>query len=162
MNTGSEKVVEYLNRALKHKLAAVSQVLAAFPAAGRLGGQETGLGMAQDLHRGDVPCRRSDRADHLSRGASKPADLEPLRIGETVREVLDADLRSEYLARALFREAREVCRTESDYVSMNLMEALITNEEAQIDFIETQMDLYGQIGEAKFIILNAEPLRVAD
>jgi bacterioferritin len=88
--------------------------------------------------------------------------LEPLRIGETVREVLDADLRSEYLARALYKEACEVCRSEGDHVSRVLMETLIADEEAHIDLIETLMDLYDEIGEAQFIIANAKPADEAD
>src|SRR5690606_36357034 len=65
--------------------------------------------------------------------------LNPLRIGQNVREVLEADLEGEYDARRLYKEARDVCRDHGDYVTMDLFEDLLGDEEAHIDFLETQL-----------------------
>ena len=53
--------------------------------------------------------------------------LDPLRVGENLREVLECDLAAEHDAHALCREAREVCHKESDYASMTLFEGLIAD-----------------------------------
>ena len=72
--------------------------------------------------------------------------LNPLRIGQNVKEVLECDLEGEYDARTLYNEAREVCRAAGDYVSMNLFEDLLADEESHINFLETQLNLLNEIG----------------
>ena len=80
----------------------------------------------------------------------------PLRIGQNVREVLDADLAGEYDARTSYKKSREICHDLGDYVSMQLFEELLKDEEGHIDFLETQIDLLNKIGDEKYGLLNAE------
>jgi bacterioferritin len=82
--------------------------------------------------------------------------IAPLRIGENIKEVLDADLAGEYEARTLYREARDVCRAEADYVSMELFEDLLEDEEGHINFLESQLHLLEQIGVQNYSQLQAE------
>ena len=44
------------------------------------------------------------------------------------------------------------------YATMALFEELIRDEEAHIDFLETQLDLYERIGEANYAQLNASKM----
>jgi len=83
--------------------------------------------------------------------------LDTLRIGETLRETLDADLAAEHEARTLYIEARDHCESVKDYVSKALFEELIADEEGHIDFLETQMDLYDNLGAERYGLLNASP-----
>ena len=70
--------------------------------------------------------------------------LDPLHIGQNVKEVLDCDLKAEYSARALYEEAATHCHGVRDYVTRDLFEKLMHDEEHHIDFLETQIDLVGQ------------------
>ena len=63
--------------------------------------------------------------------------LDPLHIGQNVKEVLDCDLAAEISARALYEEAATHCHSVKDYVSRDLFEKLMHDEEAHIDFLET-------------------------
>ena len=72
--------------------------------------------------------------------------LESLRIGQTVKEVLDRDLRAETEARALYEEAATHCHSVEDYVTRCLFEQLMHDEEHHIDFLETQIDLVAKLG----------------
>ena len=63
-----------------------------------------------------------------------------------MKEVLEADLKAEYGARALYQEAAVYCREVKDLPSMNLFEELMTDEEGHIDFLETQLDLIAKLG----------------
>jgi len=81
--------------------------------------------------------------------------IDPLMIGQNVKEILECDLKAEYSARALYMEARAACRTEEDYVSMDLFEELLADEEGHIDFIETQLSLLKDIGIENYGQLNA-------
>src|ERR1700755_258475 len=81
--------------------------------------------------------------------------LAPLRIGQNVKEVLEADLAGEYDARTAYKKSREICHDIGDYVSMKLFEDLLSDEEGHIDFLETQIELLNKIGETKYGQLNA-------
>jgi bacterioferritin len=72
--------------------------------------------------------------------------LDPLRIGQTVKEILDCDLQSEMSARALYEEAATYCHTIKDYVTRDLSERLMHDEENHIVFLETQLDLVAKVG----------------
>ena len=72
--------------------------------------------------------------------------LDPLHIGQTVKEVLDCDLQSEMTARALYEEAATYCHSVKDYVPRDLFEELMHDEEEHIDFLETQLDLVAKLG----------------
>ena len=72
--------------------------------------------------------------------------LDPLRIGQTVKEVLDCDLQLEMSGRALYQEAATYCHSVQDYVSRDLFEELMADEEDHIDFLETQLDLVAKLG----------------
>src|SRR5438270_26521 len=72
--------------------------------------------------------------------------IDPLRIGQNVREVLDCDLAAEMSARALYQEAATHCHSVRDYVTRDLFEKLMRDEEEHIDYLETQLDLVAKLG----------------
>ena len=72
--------------------------------------------------------------------------LDPLHIGQNVKEVLDCDLAAEYSARALYQEAATHCHSVKDYVTRDLFEKLMHDEEEHIDFLETQLELVAKLG----------------
>ncbi len=152
---GSKKVIDYLNQALKHELTASSQFWLHY----RLM-DDWGFGKLAAKWR-EESIEEMQHADKLIvriiflEGHPNLQTLNPLKIGETVREVLDADLKAEYEARDLYKEARDICKDEGDYVSMELFENLMADEEGHIDFLETQIGLYDTIGEQQYGLLNA-------
>ena len=82
--------------------------------------------------------------------------IDPLHIGQNVKEVLDCDLASEMSARALYEEAATHCHAVKDYVSRDLFESILKDEEHHIDFLETQIDL---VAKARHRTLFAAPHR---
>jgi bacterioferritin len=60
--------------------------------------------------------------------------------------VLECDLQAEYDARALYQEAATYCHSVQDYVSRDLFEELMKDEEGHIDYLETQLDLVAKLG----------------
>ena len=72
--------------------------------------------------------------------------LDPLHIGQNVKEVLDCDLGTEISARSLYQEAATHCHGVKDYVTRDLFEKLMHDEEEHIDFLETQLDLVAKLG----------------
>jgi bacterioferritin len=159
---GDAKVIDYLNAALRSELTAVSQYWLHY----RLQ-EDWGFGHLADKSR-EESIEEMHHADRLIariiflEGHPNLQKLDPLRIGQTVRETLDADLAAEHDARTLYREARDYCDKVGDYVSKNLFEALIADEEGHIDFLETQISLYDTIGAEKYGLLNAKPASKAE
>jgi len=89
-------------------------------------------------------------------------EIAPLMIGETLQEVLECDLKGEYIAQEYYTKAREICRSHKDYVSMELFEELLEDEEGHIDFLETQLDLLKSIGIQNFGQLQADSANDVD
>lgn len=83
--------------------------------------------------------------------------LDSLRIGQSLRETLEADLAAEHYARNLYIEARRYCDEVGDYVTRGLFDELLTEEEGHIDYLETQLGLHDRLGEVIFGQLNAKP-----
>ena len=81
--------------------------------------------------------------------------LDPLKIGENLKEVLECDLKAEVSARTLYVKARGICRTAEDLGSMALFEQLIRDEEGHIDFLETQLELLSKIGVENYGMLQS-------
>ncbi|MCH2094274.1 MAG: bacterioferritin [Rhodobacteraceae bacterium] len=152
---GDSKVIEYLNKSLRHELTAVSQYWLHY----RLQ-DDWGLGHMAKKSR-EESIEEMEHADKLIArilflgGHPNLQKLDPLRIGQTPRETLECDLAAEIDARALYNEARSYCSEVGDYGSMAIFEALISDEEGHIDFLETQLDLIDRIGDEKYAQLNA-------
>lgn len=152
---GDKKVIEQLNLALRHELTAVSQYWLHYRLA-----EDWGLAKLAKKER-EESVEEMHHADKLIariiflEGHPNLQTLNPLKIGQNIREVLECDLEGEYEARTLYRDAREVCRKAQDYVSMGLFEELLADEEDHIDFLETQLDLMQKIGEQNYGQLNA-------
>ena len=72
--------------------------------------------------------------------------FEALHIGRTVKEIVERDLQAEMEARALYEEAATHCHSVKDYVTRDLFEELMHDEEEHIDLLETQLDLIGRLG----------------
>jgi bacterioferritin len=143
---GDAKVIEYLNKALRHELTAVNQYWLHYRLLENWGYQA----LAKKWRKESI--EEMEHADKLVHriifldGFPNMQVLDPLRIGQTVKEVLDCDLAAEMSARALYEEAATYCHGARDYVTRDLFEKLMHDEEEHIDFLETQLDLVAKLG----------------
>ncbi|SEU01170.1 bacterioferritin [Paracoccus homiensis] len=159
---GDAKVIEYLNAALRSELTAVSQYWLHY----RLQ-EDWGYGRIANKSRAES-IEEMNHADRLIQriifleGHPNLQKLDPLRIGQNLKETLEADLAGEHDARTLYIEARDHCDKVGDYVSKNLFEDLIADEEGHIDFLETQIELFDTIGAQNYGHLNAKPADEAE
>lgn len=152
---GDSRVIERLNQALKLELGAVNQYWLHY----RLT-EDWGLTRLAKKER-EESIEEMHHADRLIariiflEGHPNLQTIAPLRIGQNVREVLESDLAGELEAVNAYRESRDVCEDARDYVSKNLFEELLTDEEGHVDFLESQIDLLNNIGEQNYMQLNA-------
>jgi bacterioferritin len=143
---GDPKVIDYLNKGLRSELTAVSQYWLHFRILNDWGYKDLAKKWREEsieeMHHAD---KFIDRIIFLE-GFPNMQVLDPLRIGQNVKEILECDLAAEVGARALYQEAATYCATVKDYPSRDLFEDLMADEEGHIDFLETQLDLVEKIG----------------
>jgi len=78
-------------------------------------------------------------------------DLGKLLIGETLLEAMGCDLRLEVAAQATIKEGIAHCELVRDYVSRDLLQTILDDTEEHIDFLETQLDVAGKVGEQNYL-----------
>ena len=143
---GDPKVIEYLNNGLRHELTSINQYWLHYRLLANWGLLEMGkVWRKESIEEMEHADRITDRIIFLD-GFPNMQVLDPLRIGQNVQEVIDCDLATEMTARALYQEAATYCHQVKDYVTRDLFESLMTDEEHHIDFLETQLDLIKRIG----------------
>lgn len=159
---GDSKVIDYLNRALRSELTAISQYWLRYKLQ-----EDWGLGHMAKKSR-EESIEEMNHADKLMEriifleGHPNLQKLDPLRIGQTPKETLECDLAAEQEARAMYKEASEYCREAGDYVTMELFKQLLEDEEGHIDFLETQLELHDRVGAENYAQLNASKMDEAE
>ena len=153
---GDAKIIEFLNQALKNELTAINQY---FLHSRML--KDWGVSKLGEYEYKES-IEEMNHADWLIErilflgGLPNLQDLGKLRIGESVKEILECDLQLEEDAIPLLRDAMEYCEKQRDYVSRDLFGKILHNEEEHVDYIETQFDLIERVGIENYIALQSE------
>ena len=143
---GDTKVIEYLNAGLRSELAAINQYWLHYRLLENWGyrvlAKKWRAESMEEMQHADKIVERIIFLD----GFPNMQVLDPLHIGQNVKEIMDCDLKAEHSARALYEEAATHCHGVRDYVTRDLFEKLMHDEEHHIDFLETQIDLVAKLG----------------
>lgn len=148
---GDAKVIEYLNRALKNELAAINQYFLHARMLDSWGFAKLGQ------HEYDESIDEMKHADQLVKrildleGLPNLQDLGKLYVGENIEEIFRGDLKLEHQAHPLYREAIAYCESCSDYVTRDLLTAILASEEEHIQWLETQLGLIGHLGLPNYL-----------
>ena len=154
---GDPKVIEFLNLALKNELTAINQYFLHYRmldnwGVSKLAKFEYGESIDEMKHADKL----AERILFLD-GLPNFQMLGRLRIGESVEEVLKADLELEEEAIPPLREAIVHCEKVRDFVSRDLFAHILENEEEHVDTLETQFELIRQMGIENYIQLQSQP-----
>ncbi|MGO4449662.1 bacterioferritin [Phyllobacterium sp. TAF24] len=159
---GDKKVIERLNEALFLELGAVNQYWLHYRLLDDWGykllAKKERAESIEEMQHAD---RIIERIIFLE-GHPNLQSIGALRIGQNIKEVLEADLAGEYDAVKSYKTSREICAEVGDYVTKELFDELLKDEEGHIDFLETQLDLLGRIGVENYGQLNAAPADAAE
>jgi len=154
---GDTKVIEFLNEALKNELTAINQYWLHYRML-----DNWGVSRLAEFERHES-IDEMKHADKLAEriffldGLPNFQLLGRLKIGETVEEVLKADLELEYEALPMLKDAIEHCESVRDYVSRDLFAEILESEEDHVDTLEQQFDMIERMGIENYIQLQSKP-----
>jgi bacterioferritin len=155
--TGDARVIELLNEALRNELTAVNQYWLHYRLL-----DHWGIARLAEFERHES-IDEMKHADQLSErilfldGLPNFQALGRLRIGESVEEILRADLELEREAVEQLKGAVAHAESVRDYVSRDLFARILGNEEEHIDTLEKQFDMIERMGLQNYIQLQSKP-----
>jgi bacterioferritin len=148
---GDTKVIEFLNKQLKNELTAVNQYflhhrLLKHWGFGRLAKHEYDESIDEMKH----ADRLIERILMLD-GLPNLQDLGKLLVGENAVEILRCDLKAEQAAQRTLKDGIAHCESVRDYVSREVLSHILEDTEEHIDWLETQLELVGKVGEPNWL-----------
>jgi bacterioferritin len=148
---GDPQVIQWLQAQLKNELTAINQYFVHYRMFKHWGFErmakkeyEESIG---EMKHADALMERLFSLDALP----NLQDLGKLLIGETLAEALACDLKSEQGAQTTVKGAIAQCELSRDYVSRDLFAHILKDTEEHIDFLETQLELFGKLGEQNYL-----------
>ncbi|MFJ7148150.1 bacterioferritin [Streptomyces sp. NPDC100445] len=148
---GDPEVIEFLNEQLTGELTAINQYFLHAKMQENFGwtklAKYTRHESFDEMKHAEV---LTDRILFLE-GLPNYQRLFHVRVGQTVREMFEADRQVEAEAVDRLRRGIRVMREKDDVTSANIFEAILADEEHHIDYLDTQLELLEKLGEALYL-----------
>lgn len=148
---GDKKVIEHLNTVLGNELVAINQY---FLHAKMF--EDWGLKELAEFTRHESIDEMKHTDTIIDRilfleGFPNLQDLGKLHIGEDTEEMLKCDLDLEMRAIPDLREAVAYCESVKDFVSRDIFQTILDDEEEHVDWLETQLGLIEKLGIQNYL-----------
>ncbi|MDP9436641.1 MAG: bacterioferritin [Actinomycetota bacterium] len=154
---GDPRVVEILNEVLTNELTATNQYYLHYAMQKNWGFTR----LADTTYSESIDeMKHADLLIHrilFLEGHPNLQRLDPLRIGETVREQFEADRAVEVHAMDALHRGITICGEARDVTTRHLFEEILRSEEEHVDYLETQLSLMTSLGEQQYLALQVEP-----
>jgi bacterioferritin len=148
---GDARVIEFLNEQLTAELTAINQYFLHAKMQENWGytilAAHTRAESIDEMRHAEVLTERI----LFLEGLPNLQKLFGLRIGETVPEQFECDMKVEVEAVDRLRRGIAYMREIGDVTSAKIFEDILADEEHHIDYLETQIGLIGKLGEALYL-----------
>jgi bacterioferritin len=154
---GDQKIIDLLNEVLTGELTAINQYFLHAKMCGNWGYQR----LHEHIRKESIDEMKHadmliERILYLE-GLPNVQRLGKINIGQSVVEMLKNDLGVESVAIPLLNKGIDDCRKAGDNGSEALLIGILTSEEAHVDWLESQLDLVKQVGEAHYLAQQIRP-----
>ena len=148
---GNEAVLEFLNEVLTAELTAINQYFIDSKMMANWGYRRLADKVRADSidEMGDAE-KLIDRILYLD-GVPNLQRLGSVRVGESVPEKLALALQVETEAIERLNRGIALCTEVGDHGSRDVAESILAGEEEHADWLETQLELIRQVGEAHYL-----------
>ena len=153
---GDKKIIQLLNAQLTRELTAVNQYFLHARMYRQFGFKRLG---EKEYQESIEEMKHADRLVErilVLEGLPTLPELGKLAIGETVPEMLSADLGVERGSQASLKEGIAALEAAQDYVSREILEDILEDTEEHIDWIETQLELVEKLGLQNYLQSQVE------
>lgn len=153
---GDRDVIAILNEQLTAELTAINQYWLHYKL------QENNGWSKLARHTRHESIEEMEHADKLAEriifleGLPNFQKLSPLRIGQSVTEMFDCDMKVELEAVERLRRGIRLMREKDDVTSANIFEEILEDEEKHVDYLETQLALIKKLGEELYLAQSIE------
>ena len=148
---GSQAVIDALNSVLTKELTAINQYFLHSRMLQNWGLEKLGRleykASIDEMKHADEIIKRI----LFLEGLPNLQKIDRIRIGQTIQEVMEADLEVENEAVPHLKKCIKLAESDSDYVSRDLFMHILASEEEHVDWLETQLSLLKQIGVQNYI-----------
>ncbi|MBC7097522.1 bacterioferritin [Candidatus Bipolaricaulota bacterium] len=153
---GNERLLEELNRRLREELSAINQYFVHAEECEDWGY----VRLAKAIKARAITEMRHAEAliERILFLEGKPivSELGPIRIGEDVKAIHEADLESEYAADRAYNETIKLAQEVGDNATKVLLEGILKDEEEHVDWIEAQLEQIKQMGLENYLTEQLE------
>ncbi len=148
---GDREIIQHLNKVLSNQLTAINQYFLHSRMANDWGLVDLG---EKDYKASIREMKAADKVIErilFLEGLPNLQGLNKLFIGENTEEVIKCDLELELLCLVVLRETIVLCEDKKDYVTREILQGVLEQQEEHVDWLETQLALIGNIGIQNYI-----------
>ena len=148
---GDKTVIEHLNKILYNELTAINQYFLHARMFKNWGLKELA---DHEYHESIDEMKHADKLIErilFLEGLPNLQNLGKLMIGENPREAIQCDLKLELKAIPDLRDAIVAAESVRDYISRDLLRAILDSEEEHVDWLETQISLMDRLGDSLYL-----------
>ena len=154
---GNQKVIDRLNETLRAEFTAIHQYFVHAEMQDNWGYRKLGaFTKKQSIDEMRHAERLIERILFLE-GVPSMADLNPLKVGQNVKEQYECDLSLELEAVPQLNAAIEDAVAAGDNGSRDLFETILKDEEDHVDWLEAQMQAIDDMGLGVYLSQQLEP-----
>jgi bacterioferritin len=152
---GNAQVIKQLNLALREELTAINQYFLHAEMCHNWGYH--GLGDFIKKQSIDEMKHAEELIERILFLDATP-NMEPmeLSVGQSVKAQLEADLKLEVNACAMYNKAVQIAREQGDDQSRELFSKLLKDEETHVDWLEAQLHLIKEMGYERYLSIQTQ------
>jgi len=147
---GNKKVIEQLNLALREELTAINQYFLHAEMCDNWGYHGLGAFIKKqsidEMKHAELIIERL-----LFLDATPTMNPMELSVGQNVKQQLEADLKLETNAVAMYNKAVQIAREQGDDASREIFSTLLKDEELHVDWLEAQLHQIKEMGYERYL-----------